>query len=468
MYSAVMGTPRFLLSLALLVPGALFAACSLNPQPEPPNETESATPAPGGSGGAKPTGAGGSSGAANGKGGSLAGSAGKAGGGETGGAVGIGGTSSGGAAGSAKAGAGGTPGGLGGAGGSSAGGTTQTGTGGGAGAAAGGVANPSGGSTGLGGGAGGSSTAGTGGSSTAGTGGSSTGGAGGSSSGGGGQGGSGGSAQMDACNALATSWCDRWSTCAPFASTTAFGSSSTCVTQTTAWCLVVTSEPDMPPPSDTANCASVLAAASCDDLLVAGTPWICIPATPGPRADASPCTADAQCASGFCDAVPGGCGTCAARPVAGDPCPTAASCGMGLVCESSSGTCIPFKKLGDACTSDCSPTLWCNSGTCAALGDVGAACTGSPIDCDYTIGLDCISGHCTAVTTATSGGTCGMAVTCTDATYCDYGASLSSGTCKPSVEVGGACDPTGMDPCMEPATCDPSTGACTIPMPACP
>ena len=207
------------------------------------------------------------------------------------------------------------------------------------------------------------------------------------------------------------------------------------------------------------------------------------------RAPGEECSYDAQCSQAT---GPHGCGedsaTCLPRRATndvaaeGEACGAVerdneialVSCGAGFGCES--GHCQKIGAVGSACENDHSPCALGNvciesngeadTGTCQALplvSQVGGACNedfegGSPVVCNWAIGLGCRGGKCVAQGDGTVGATCfaehGSSIDACDAgNYCgaddkcavkkDAGADCEDsnecktdycdGTCKPLV-----------------------------------
>ncbi len=141
----------------------------------------------------------------------------------------------------------------------------------------------------------------------------------------------------------------------------------------------------------------------------AATPLFCSPSRArGTLAEGSGCAYDEQCESGFCAATGAGfdgellkypsCGTCARRPLVGDPCSALESgCdvlsttmrGDSLVCDPAAGKCVVRKPLGEACTfaDACDSGLTCNAGRCvtAASGTIKLLATGAECGAADTI-----------------------------------------------------------------------------------
>lgn len=151
----------------------------------------------------------------------------------------------------------------------------------------------------------------------------------------------------------------------------------------------------------------------------------------GSLANDAPCGADHQCASGWCTAAGGTCGTCK-EPLAlgspcigsgldcargsrchypenacvrvtddpGGPCTSHSDCGYGLRCDPGAKTCKPYAPGGEPALGSCSPAAPCEPGLACRFGPAGGTCSaptwepnGAPCDPDGS--TRCADGTCT-------------------------------------------------------------------------
>lgn len=197
----------------------------------------------------------------------------------------------------------------------------------------------------------------------------------------------------------------------------------------------------------------------------------------------APCSASAQCLSGYCALgdTDASCGTCAPALALGSECnpllpasgcPLGSSCGewsstsgpptcqargegepclnggcaTGLFC--SDGICLARREQGEACdpedtTTLCANALACVGGVCGVRRTEGETCTHSA-ECDVRLGY-CVNGRCQAARTAELG------ELCDDTIGCAMNAVCFSGRCSPRRMLGESCNGTGE--CVHFTTC---------------
>jgi hypothetical protein len=161
------------------------------------------------------------------------------------------------------------------------------------------------------------------------------------------------------------------------------------------------------------------------------------------------CDSDTDCASGdYCDTNPFSTttqNTCLPRGTQGQPCDYSGGCQDGLTCDGAgSGTCVPYVKDGQACTTygpDCENLdSFCDpeSGQCRPRLALGAACSVpagafSRPDAGCVFYADCVGGTCVALP--------GLGDPCT---VPDGG--FGSLVCRSGECTNGTCQPLGLDP----------------------
>ena len=260
-----------------------------------------------------------------------------------------------------------------------------------------------------------------------------------------------------------------------------FGSLSKCVERFT---LFHAGDVSAPGTTETAEmlqaCATALVGQRCEDYLIGARPSACIP-PPGPRPGGSSCGTSGQCASSFCyrpflRQLSAMCGTCETPARAGELC-ISRPCVSGTTCKEQQ--CVSIHGLGGECesSSDCLPTLQCNSGACATRHCEGMTCTGlGQGSCDTVLGLECNPAgdqtrecrspepglYCSGIGDATE--------RCPPLSHCHHPCDTCGGECMRNAEDGAACgDPGALTQpisCTFPAECradgfcglfDPST-----------
>ncbi|HMF44294.1 MAG TPA: hypothetical protein VKQ32_26660 [Polyangia bacterium] len=239
-------------------------------------------------------------------------------------------------------------------------------------------------------------------------------------------------------------------------------------------------------PSKAESCVAAFGTYTCQDFFDNNPPAAC--AVTGTLANASPCTFNGQCQSGYCQGTKNSmCGACADSPAAGADCSTS-TCGHNQRCVAQDQTCEDVVSMGGACdaTHPCDNGLACfgdtatTMGTCEPAGtNVGAACGGGTMPgCDNTLGLYCAgatgSKTCAAITFVGDGMPCGLM---SDGTRvgCKAGECFTAtgvvgnsdmGTCKADVDAPNACDTMLGPRCLAPARCvtgGGNSGTCIIP-----
>jgi len=188
---------------------------------------------------------------------------------------------------------------------------------------------------------------------------------------------------------------------------------------------------------------------------------------PGKLGAGASCTADAQCATLFCERdATEACGKCASAPSDGASCGKR-GCGIGKSCVG--GACVTPARTGGACTGKgtCFGFLSCTDGTCGAPAKAGEKCDaagkGAP-DCDFGAGLVCDPNAkiCKLAKVAiTSMATCGDLNVCGGALICGAGKQ-----CLKPIPDTEECEVEKGQFCESPARCIdercklPDPGAC--------
>lgn len=176
---------------------------------------------------------------------------------------------------------------------------------------------------------------------------------------------------------------------------------------------------------------------------------------------------DGACADGSSCS---GAGKCVADAGLGKPCmgPDAGNCKGGLYCDGgdsmTAGACASRKTGGSCAGSDeCVTGYECRMGTCVAYKRVGDACMPGKMECNIVVGYcDASSKKCSSY--PGPGGSCGFIggelVICVYG-YCEGASIITPGTCKPFKAPGDACDPMSPFPqCTPHAECDGATTKC--------
>jgi hypothetical protein len=318
-----------------------------------------------------------------------------------------------------------------------------------------------GGNAGSGGNGGRGGTGGTGGGmSTGGTGGNAgTGGTGGSA----GTGGTGGSMQTkaEACAAWADATVGALARCSPSFLQLLYGTREVALQRVKLLCRYLELPGVNFPRRPVEPCVAALSTIRCDDYLDDRIPAAC--AAVGDYRDGSRCIAGNQCASLFCEATGGACGSCRQLPGAGQGCLQNRFCATGLVCAPNVSCVVPG-ELEQNCDVDrqpCRGTLICSfDDTCQPRGHVGSFCV-ERADCDEAAGAFCNT-NLTECVPYRLGTSCGVSAQDGSITGCQAtGFCQTGGTCLASAADGAACNDTTGPLCMPPATC--AGGTCQLP-----
>jgi hypothetical protein len=289
------------------------------------------------------------------------------------------------------------------------------------------------------------------------------------------------SAATAACAEVATARCTRSSKCTGGVATKAHDTSiDACIGRVTAECEEATSFAAFDAAA-AKGCVAAIGAQSCAALVAGVTLAECV--LHGTRLKGAPCGRGEQCDTGYCAKSPASaCGQCAAPPEAGHACAAPADCGDrgDLSCVRS--LCTPFEEKGQQCSVEdrCGPGL-----TCATPdGGTFARCVDAPVldepcapagaaesTCAASLGLYCSSaGRGARTNLARTGQPCGALdmgrTECNAGAVCVLTSGSATGTCRPPVGEGGACDPAAGSPCASPGACvvaaGDTSGRCTV------
>ncbi len=183
------------------------------------------------------------------------------------------------------------------------------------------------------------------------------------------------------------------------------------------------------------NCASDVQALGCSALVGSPLPASCNSALTGTIATGSGCSADNDCAAGYCTAT-------STQTCAGATCQPYASsgqscqdtpCASGLVCNYSAATptCTTPSAAGGACP--CQSGTWCDSSgaspVCRAPIASGGTCSGAR---QCAIDHECVGSTCQALVGANGNCTAGAAL-------CSLGYNCTANTCVSWPSAGQAC-----------------------------
>lgn len=313
-------------------------------------------------------------------------------------------------------------------------------------------------------------------------------------------GGTSGPSIQQACMDVATARCTERSTCSSLAGATGpgaslirvYGDMPTCLSREALACTNGLAAPRTGnSPAKVELCVKAFATYSCQDFFDSNPPADC--AVTGSLANATTCTFNGQCTSGYCQGTKtSACGVCADPPVAGADC-TGSSCGHNQRCVAASSTCQAVLSLNGACdaTHPCDNGLACvgatttATGTCQTAGAaLGAACGAGMPACDGSLGLYCGGPNgaktCMAIAFVGDGMPCGLLADGTRADciggdcYAATGLATGSnlGTCKADASetaANPACDTVLGPGCLAPARCvlaegGGTTGICKVPV----
>jgi hypothetical protein len=285
---------------------------------------------------------------------------------------------------------------------------------------------------------------------------------------------------MAACAAFVKATCAKRDSCSGGKGTTVlYGGAATCEARELPKCLATLMARGTSKTVATLTaCTNSLPQQTCTDYFDNILTTACQPMA-GSLANGAACLSSWQCASAFCSLPHADvCGTCAARPKAGDSC-AQTICGTGLLCHSSTMTCAAVVGSGAACskTAPCQAGFACvgNSattmGTCKPEGTMtGVACDPKSLTlpgCNKDVGLYCDATAlaCKTFATAADGQPCGLVgggqTVCTGGGLCVGATATAAGTCKAPVQDSAACNATTGPPCIAPAKC--VGGACRSP-----
>src|SRR6185436_12537093 len=170
--------------------------------------------------------------------------------------------------------------------------------------------------------------------------------------------GGGNPAATAACQQTAPLYCQRYFACSPEQAAAAYGTEQACEADDAMACRILGTLPDSDKKgiANWAACNQALATHSCENFSDGFSEGACnLP--PGTRPNGQGCLSGVQCASQWCKFPPqpdtatpddrNVCGTCASKPVAGDPCVEWFDCSGALAC--SGGKCVEPQAAGGAC-----------------------------------------------------------------------------------------------------------------------
>lgn len=253
-----------------------------------------------------------------------------------------------------------------------------------------------------------------------------------------------GQSPKDPCTTLAEAACERASRCG-------VTHTAPCPATAEQGCRAIYQRADSGiTPQAIEQCAEATRAAACDQEPI---PACVLANTPGARAAGAPCSVPSQCASAFCSAPPSAwasvCGQCQPALEPGEDCTASTTpCRGDLTCRSDTGTCGPYRAVGEPCASfsECGLAL-CISGVCEAVAGDGEPCTLGEL-CAF--GYGCDMGTCKKLTPVSAGQPCNPSLhACIDGLCaggvcvalpkegepcqgsCVVGLACLDGTCKP-------------------------------------
>lgn len=261
---------------------------------------------------------------------------------------------------------------------------------------------------------------------------------------------------LDAAAAeLAAAVCTNYFNCYPVFALIEHGSIETCVPRYTEYYKNMSRLDGVAwLPEEMSACADVLDQPDC------GSAFAPACSLPGEKDVGEACSISAECKSSRCvGASSSTCGKCEAVRVQGQPCASKDNdCAWGLVCNSSTHTCEPYRIEGESCSDhgDCYGTLVCLGEKCSKpLGD-GEYC-GTFGVCDLDQSLACFSDQkCGKFDIVGVGESCAQAI-------CEYGTVCAGQKCTPRPLEGQSCATL---PCISPARC--VNGLCSLDFLQCP
>ncbi len=282
------------------------------------------------------------------------------------------------------------------------------------------------------------------------------------------------------CEQLAAAYCSRLEGCLPGSAISYYGDEAACrryqATTCDSWLAFPSVAAD---PGYVAQLAKQLLGASCFEVVVRNAGGVNFSiAPPGERSDGEPCVIRSQCLSGYCsgDEL---CTVCSQQPpeeAPGDACAVrelssgkAYDCGVGLVCDVPSLSCVKRVDIDEPCDLDASCPLWssCVDGECAAHGYVGEACSEER---KCRIELSCIDGRCEQPAPPPVEEQCGvcdgtrLCVGCEPGFACVFPLAQphGPGSCVPTPKLGDPCDRDVTGPNACPLSLECIDGVCGI------
>jgi hypothetical protein len=253
----------------------------------------------------------------------------------------------------------------------------------------------------------------------------------------------GGANATQACLNRAYAYCTQLQTCSTTAIEYRYGDVQTCKTLIAGECEVSAAAPSTGTSiAQIEACTAVEPTWACGDIIHSQNPPPACAAPPGPFANGTACTVNAQCQSSWCSHPPGkACGACAPPPNPGDPC-DGNECPLPLVCSTSTLTCGAYVEAGGQCNAGnlCDSGLTCVGGICeAGVTVANMPCVFAGPGCDQFSGLACNaqSGTCKTLQLIQGGAACGTVAN--QPTLCEVG-YCNRGACVGYAGLGEECD----------------------------